>query len=88
MSVANFVPGPCCDLYRLFVEGRYDEAKELHFRISRINQAVSGPWGVAGVKAAMDVTGFRGGAPRYPLAEVTEGDASQIKQQIVDEGLI
>jgi len=88
MSVANFVPGPCCDLYRLFVEGRYDEAKELHFRISRINQAVSGPWGVAGVKVAMDIMGFRGGAPRYPLAAVTEDDASQIRHQIVDEGLI
>ncbi|MHC4433202.1 MAG: dihydrodipicolinate synthase family protein [Planctomycetota bacterium] len=88
MSVANFVPGPCCDLYRLFVEGRYDQAKELHFRISRINQAVSGLWGVAGVKAAMDIMGFRGGTPRYPLAAVTQDDAKQIKQQIVDEGFL
>jgi 4-hydroxy-2-oxoglutarate aldolase len=88
VSVANFVPCPCSYLYQLFTEGRYDEAKELHCRISRLNQAVSGLWGVAGVKAAMDITGFRGGHPRPPLRPVTADDARQIKQQIVNEGFI
>ena len=88
MSVANFVPGPCCDLYRLFLQGRYDQAKELHFRISRLNQTVSGLSGVAGVKAAMDIAGFRGGAPRYPLAAVTGDDARRIKQQLLNEGFL
>ena len=88
VSVANFVPCPCSYLYQLFTEGRYDEAKELHSRISRLNQAVSGPWGVAGVKAAMDITGFRGGHPRCPLPAVTADDARQIKQQLVNEGFM
>ena len=88
VSVANFAPCPCSYLEQLFTEGRYDEAKELHSRISRLNQAVSGFWGVPGVKAAMDITGFRGGHPRYPLRPVTSGEARQIKQQIVNEGFI
>ncbi len=88
MSVANFLPGPCCDLYRLFTEDRYDEAKELHLKISRINQAVSGLWGVAGVKAAMGIMGFRGGHPRCPLGPVNADDAAPIKQQIVNEGFM
>jgi len=88
VSVANFVPCPCSDLYKLFVQGRFDEARELHFRISRLNQAVSGVWGVAGVKAAMDITGFKGGHPRCPLRPVTADDAGRIKQQIVNEGFI
>ena len=88
VSVANFVPCPCSYLYQLFKEGRFDEAKELNSRISRLNQAVSGPWGVAGVKAAMDILGFRGGHPRWPLAAVTADDARRIKQQIVNEGFI
>ncbi|MBL7188145.1 MAG: dihydrodipicolinate synthase family protein [Phycisphaerae bacterium] len=88
VSVANFVPCPCSYLYQLFTEGRYDEAKELHCRISRLNQAVSGLWGVAGVKAAMDITGFRAGLPRPPLTAVTADDARRIKQQIVNEGFM
>jgi 4-hydroxy-2-oxoglutarate aldolase len=72
----------------LFTEGRFDEAKELHWRISRLNQAVSGVWGVAGVKAAMDIIGFRGGRPREPLSAVTGDDARRIQQQMVDEGFM
>ncbi len=88
VSVANFVPCPCSYLYQLFTEGRFDEARELNSRISRLNQAVSGLWGVAGVKAAMDIIGFRGGQPRQPLAAVTGDDARGIKQQIVNEGFM
>ena len=88
VSLANAMPDPCCDLYRLFSQGKYDEAKELHFRLSRLNQAVSGKWGVAGVKAAMDIMGFKGGSPRYPLRAVTKEAAEEIKRQIVSEGFI
>jgi 4-hydroxy-2-oxoglutarate aldolase len=88
VSVANFLPCPCSLLYQLFTEGRFDEAKELHGRLSRLNQAVSGAWGVPGVKAAMDISGFRGGQPRWPLAAVTIDDTMKIKQQIVNEGFM
>jgi 4-hydroxy-2-oxoglutarate aldolase len=88
VSVADFLPCPCSFLYQLFTEGRFDEAKELHGRLSRLNQAVSGAWGVPGVKAAMDLTGFRGGQPRWPLAAVTGDDAMKIRHRIVNEGFM
>jgi 4-hydroxy-2-oxoglutarate aldolase len=88
LSLANFLPGPCSDLYRLFTQGKYDEAKDLHSRLSRLNQAISGVWGVAGVKAAMDIAGFKAGQPRHPLGAVDSEAAKQIKRQIVDEGFI
>lgn len=88
VSVANFLPCPCSYLYQLFAEGRFDEARELHSRISRLNQAISGVWGVPGVKAAMDIAGFRGAQPRYPLVPVSGDDVREIKQQLVREGFI
>ncbi|MHC4324504.1 MAG: dihydrodipicolinate synthase family protein [Planctomycetota bacterium] len=88
ISLTNALPGPCCDLYRLFTQGKYDRARELHFKLSRLNQAVSGTWGVAGVKAAMDLMGFKGGKPRHPLKAVTNEGAEKIKRQIVNEGFI
>jgi 4-hydroxy-2-oxoglutarate aldolase len=88
ISLANFLPEACCDLYRLFTEGRYDEARILHFRLSRLNQAVSGAWGVAGVKASMDIMGFRGGQPRHPLRAVTNEAVEKIRRQITNEGFI
>jgi 4-hydroxy-2-oxoglutarate aldolase len=88
ISLANSLPAPCCDLYRLFTQGKCDEAKALHFRLSRLNQVVSGTWGVAGVKACMDIVGFKGGQPRRPLEVVTNEAVKKIKQQIINEGFV
>jgi len=88
LSLANVLPGPCCDLYRLFTQGKYDNAKELSFRLARLNQAISGTWGVAGVKAAMDITGFKGGQPRHPLQGLTDEVRERVRQTIINEGFI
>jgi len=88
ISVANILPEPCCELYKLFTQGRYDEARELAFRLSRLNDAISGAWGVAGVKAAMGMTGFKGGEPRHPLRAVTAEGVEKIRRRIADEGFI
>ena len=88
LSLANVLPNRCCDLYRLFTQGRYDEAKELHFRLARLNQAVSGTWGVAGVKAAMDIAGFKAALPRHPLQGLTDEAKQRIRRKMADEGFI
>lgn len=88
LSLANALPDPCCDIYRLFTQGKYDNAKELSFRLARLNQAISGPWGVAGVKAAMDITGFKGGQPRHPLQGLTDEVRERVRQTIINEGFI
>jgi len=88
LSLANALPRPCCDIYRLFTENKYDNAKELSFRLARLNQAVSGSWGVAGAKAAMDIIGFKGGLPRHPLQGLSDGAKEQIKQAIINEGFM
>ena len=88
LSLANALPGPCCDIYRLFTQGKYDDAKELSFRLARLNQAISGAWGVAGVKAAMDITGFKAGQPRHPLQGLTDEARERVRQTIINEGFI
>ncbi len=88
LSLANALPGPCCELYQLFTQGRYDDAKELNCRFIRLNQAVSGAWGVAGVKAAMDITGFKAGMPRHPLQGITDEAKERIRQTMINEGFM
>ena len=88
VSLANALPEPCAALYELFVEGRFAEAKALHFKLARLNQTVSGSWGVAGVKAAMDMAGFKGGQPRHPLTAVSEPVREQMKQALTATGLL
>ena len=88
VSLANALPDSCCELYRLFVEGKYDEAADLHNRLVRFNQAASGTWGVAGVKAAMEIVGFKGGQPRQPLTGLSDEAKEQIRQEMLKEGFL
>ena len=86
VSVANALPDPCCEMYELFVAGNYDEARDLHFRLARLNAAISGSYGVAGVKAAMDLCGLHGGQPRAPLQPISGEAKETIRQAIRAEG--
>jgi 4-hydroxy-2-oxoglutarate aldolase len=67
LSIANFHPRASCWLYELFKQGKMEEAKNFQHALIRLNRAVSGKYGVAGVKAAMDIVGLYGGNPRLPL---------------------
>ncbi len=88
VSLANSFPGLALDL---FEAGRArDEAAgaPLQARVSRINRAISGTYGVAGVKAAMTLAGFVGGVPRRPLLPLTDGQVAALRASLVDEGLL
>ena len=86
LSLANIVPDRCVELYDLFLQGAYDRARELSNTLIRLNKKVSGTWGVAGVKAAMDLAGFKGGQPRGPLAPASAEAVAQIRQALIGEG--
>jgi 4-hydroxy-2-oxoglutarate aldolase len=88
VSLANSFPEVSLELFR-YGQAR-DEARGVPFqeRVTRINQAISGPFGPAGVKAAMNLGGFRGGIPRRPLLPLTEAQVAQLRTLFVKEGLI
>jgi 4-hydroxy-2-oxoglutarate aldolase len=88
ISLANAFPEPCCDLYEKYVAGDVNGARQLHSRLFRLNQAVSGKSGVAGVKYAMELGGFFGGLPRLPLRPLQESDKSRIKIAAQEAALI
>ncbi len=87
VSLANAFPEPCCALYEKFRAGDVEGARKLHSKLFRLNQAVSGKTGVAGVKYAMEVGGYYGGSPRLPLLPLKAADKERIKGAIVEAGL-
>jgi 4-hydroxy-2-oxoglutarate aldolase len=78
VSLADALPDLCCDLYEKAVHGRAEEACSEHFRLRRLGHAISGRFGVAGVKYAMDRAGYVGGIPRLPLLPLTDDERHQI----------
>lgn len=86
LSLANVVPNRCAELYDLFMQGNYEGARELSNLLIRLNQVISGTWGVAGVKTAMDLIGLKGGRPREPLMPITSEAVALIRQALINEG--
>ena len=82
LSLANVFPEACAKLYTLFSEGKMQEAEELNTSLIELNKEVSGSFGVAGVKAAMNVCGFCGGVPRKPLLPLTGEQLDTLKRTL------
>jgi dihydrodipicolinate synthase/N-acetylneuraminate lyase len=60
-------------------EGRTAEAGRLQERIAPVHQQIVAGMGVPGVKAALDLMGLHGGAPRPPLLPCREARIGEIK---------
>ena len=88
VSLANSFPEVALELFR-YGQAR-DEQRGIPFqeRVTRINQAISGPFGPSGVKAAMNLGGFKGGIPRRPLLPLSAAQVEQLRLLFQKEGLV
>ncbi len=86
LSLANVFPDDCALLYRAFIEGRIDEAEIMSKNLVDLNKKVSGRYSVAGVKAAMNITGYVGGVPRKPLHPLNETQKDELRKTLFESG--
>jgi 4-hydroxy-2-oxoglutarate aldolase len=78
LGVANYAPSLCVGLYQAFLHKDLTEARDLQQRLVTLGRNINVPYGVAGIKAALDMCGFHGGTPRLPLLPASV----QAKKQI------
>jgi 4-hydroxy-2-oxoglutarate aldolase len=82
LSIANYLPELTMDLYNCIIKNDINRAKELNRQVIALNIEVSGTYGVAGVKCAMDQTGYFGEYPRLPLEPISAEGLHTVKQAI------
>jgi len=88
MALANVAPAACVALYRLFQQGKWEEARDLQYRLLAPNAAVTTMFGVAGLKAAMDLSGYQGGEPRRPLLPLTPEQRETVRRILAEAQLL
>ncbi len=87
VAVACALPALTIELYQAFVSGDWKLAAALQDRLSPPAAAVTTMFGVPGLKAAMDLTGFFGGEPRLPLLSLTEAQRATLASILCSAGV-
>jgi 4-hydroxy-2-oxoglutarate aldolase len=88
LALSNLAPAQCIEIYRLFHDGRWDEAAMLQRRMLPVNAAVTSRFGIPGLKAALEMLGYYGGPVRMPLQELTGEQRGMVRDILVEGGVL
>ena len=72
----------------LFRDGQTSDARNLQQKLIEANSAVTSRFGVAGLKAALDLLGFYGGPVRSPLQPLIADEIEDLRNILVRAGLL
>jgi 4-hydroxy-2-oxoglutarate aldolase len=84
LAVLNAVPQEYCKVQSLFREGKLEDARELHNRLTPLAKAVTSGYGIGGLKVAMDLAGYFGGEPRAPLQKPGEEVEEELRLLLLE----
>jgi 4-hydroxy-2-oxoglutarate aldolase len=82
LALAAVQPALCVKLLQLVQEHKFDQALVVQRQLTQLANLVTTVYGVPGLKAALDLTGYYGGPPRHPLLPVRPEGLDQIREAI------
>ena len=87
LAVANVVPNYCAEIQENFGKGDLEKARKMQLALLPLNAAVTSRFGIGGMKAAMDMGGFKGGLPRLPSLPAGEETRKEIARILKELGI-
>jgi dihydrodipicolinate synthase/N-acetylneuraminate lyase len=84
LAVGCAAPEICLEVFRLFALGEIEQAELLQSKLTPFAAAVTTRFGIGGLKAALDIAGYRGGHVRQPLQSPNEFQVTEI-QKLYDD---
>jgi 4-hydroxy-2-oxoglutarate aldolase len=87
LAVSLFAPALTTAVWEAVARKDGASAEALQSRLTPLAKIIVGELGVAGVKAAMDCVGLRGGPPRSPLMPLGRADWDRVRQLLRDAEL-
>lgn len=88
LALGNVAPQQCQDVRQAFLAGDHEKARALQFNLLAPNTAVTTGFGIAGLKAAMEMIGLQGGDPRPPLLPLDEAQRAQVRKIMQEAGIV
>jgi len=84
LAVGCAVPEVCVEIFRAFNADEQERAALLQSKLTPLATAVTTKFGIGGLKAALDLAGYRGGAVRAPLRAPDESARAEIAALLVN----
>jgi len=84
---ANCFPGPVSAMVKNALEGRYREARDLHYRLLHAMDLLFSEGSPAGVKAALSIKNICGSTVRLPNVEASAGLLSALEAEMAAKEL-
>jgi 4-hydroxy-2-oxoglutarate aldolase len=88
LGVADIAPALCAELVQDFRAGNTQKAGRLQERLTPLHREIVAAYGGVGVKAALDLLGWAGGAPRAPLKALGEKERQQVARVMQEAGIL
>lgn len=88
MALVNCCPEECVNVQKEYDAGNYKKSQEIYERVFPVNSAVTGKYGIAGLKYACDLLGFNGGYVRKPMLQIKENDKKELEKILIEAGLL
>jgi dihydrodipicolinate synthase/N-acetylneuraminate lyase len=85
LAAALFAPAAALEVWRAWRNGDEAAAAAAQARLGPLGSRVVAALGVAGVKAALDAVGLRGGAPRAPLRALAAPSREAVRALLTAE---
>lgn len=84
LAVGCVVPELCVELFRAVHAGEVDRALALQEKLTPLARAVTKTYGIGGLKAAMEMASYTGGAVRAPLPRPSQAACAEIEDLLRD----
>jgi 4-hydroxy-2-oxoglutarate aldolase len=84
LAVACVVPELCVEIFDAFNRGGDELASALQAKLTPVATAVTTKYGIGGLKAALDLAGYGGGAVRAPLRSPDDNARDEIARLLAE----
>jgi 4-hydroxy-2-oxoglutarate aldolase len=88
LAVADIAAPLCAELVKEFRAGNTRNAGRIQGVLTPLHKEIVAPWGGVGIKAALDLLGWAGGAPRAPLRALGDRDRQQVARVMQEAGIL
>jgi 4-hydroxy-2-oxoglutarate aldolase len=88
LAIADMVPTQCLDIASEFAAGNTRAAGEIQGRLATVHREIVAKWGGVGVKAGMDLLGWKGGAVRAPLRALGPKERGHVEKVLREAGAL